>query len=501
MSTGEEKQVEQAAEAEAGAQTLWEQVVSETEKTAGTGRDRAQELATTAVEAAMQGIVTWDKDVIRSINNGIAALDRQITKQLSAIMHAPEFSKLEGTWRGLHHLVSNSETGTHLKIRLLNAPKRELAKDLERAVEFDQSQLFKKLYEDEFGTPGGEPYGALIGDYEFTNHPEDMEMLTKISGVAAAAFCPFVSAADPKMFGLESFEQLPNPRDLAKIFDTKPYIPWRSFRDSEDSRFVTLTMPRTLARLPYGETTKKVDEFNFQEAILDSKGNAQPMRHDQFCWMNTAYVMGARLTDAFAKTGFCTAIRGRENGGSVEGLPTYIFKSEDGDDDQKCPTEVGITDRREKELSDLGFLALSHNKNTDFSVFYGGQTTQKPKKYDRANATANAKISARLPYVMATSRFTHFLKVIARDKIGSFMEAEDCQKWLNRWITNYVSADDNPPPEQRARYPLAEARVEVKEDPESPGAYNAQIHMRPWLQMEELNAAMSMVARIPKQSS
>jgi type VI secretion system protein ImpC len=415
-------------------------------------------------------------------------------------MHAPKLQQLEGTWRGLHHLVMNTETSAMLRLRVIDCSKRELFKDLDRAVEFDQSQAFKKLYENEFGTPGGEPYGALIGDYEFTNHPEDIDLLSKMSNVAAAAFCPFITSASPQLFGFESFTELSKPRDLEKIFDTVEYAKWKAFRESEDSRFVTLTMPRVLARLPYGSMTTPVDEFDYEEGELDARGKPKPMAHEHYCWMNAAYVLGTRLTDAFAKYGFCVAIRGAEGGGKVEGLPAHVFISDDGDPDLKCPTEIGITDRREAEMSKLGFLPLCHYKNTDYAVFFGAQTAQKPKKYDRPEATANAAISARLPYLMATSRFAHYLKVIGRDKIGSFMEVEDCQKWLERWIANYISADPKPSEDVKARYPLREAKIEVREVPGQPGTYNAIAWLRPWLQLEELTTSMRLVARIPQLS-
>ncbi|MCS7466687.1 type VI secretion system contractile sheath large subunit [Stieleria sp. ICT_E10.1] len=497
MSTGEtEGQAEQQSTTETEeSASLLETAIAATKKTE---RSRAEELIKTLTEEALKGTVTFDKDVMRSINAAIAGIDAKMSTQLAAIMHHEKFQKLEGSWRGLHHLVQNSETGDSLKIRVLNCGKRELFKDMDRAVEFDQSQLFKKLYEDEFGTPGGAPYGALIGDYEFTNHPEDIDLLTSVSGVAASAFCPFISATAPQLFGFDEWTELSKPRDLARIFDSAEYTKWKSFRESEDSRFCVLTMPRTLARLPYGANTKTIDEFAYEEVPVGRKGESIHVAHNEFCWMNTAYVMGTKLTDAFAKTGFCTTIRGVENGGKVEGLPSYIFKADDGDMDLKCPTEIAITDRREKELSDLGFLPLCHFKNTDYSVFFGAQTTQKPKLYDRPEATANAAISARLPYIMATSRFSHYLKVLGRDKIGSFMEASDCEAWLDRWIHNYVTSDPNPPSDVRARYPLAEARVEVKEIPGKPGSYNAVAWMRPWLQMEELTTSMRMVASIPK---
>jgi type VI secretion system protein ImpC len=383
---------------------------------------------------------------------------------------------------------------------MLNVSKRELNRDLTRAVEFDQSQLFKKIYENEFGTPGGEPYGALIGDYEWTNSPDDVETLRLISNVAASGFSPFVSAAGPGMFGFNDYTELSKPRDLAKIFETAEYMKWRSFRDSEDARFVSLVMPRVIARLPYGEKTKAIDEFSFEEAPSDASGAAKAMGHHEYCWMNAAYVMGARMTDAFAKTGFCVAIRGAEGGGKVENLPMHVFRSDDGDLDSQCPAEIGITDRREFELSNLGFLPVCHYKNTDYAVFFGSQTVQKPKKYDRPEATANAAISARLPYIMATGRFAHYLKVMARDKIGSLMEASDCEIWLNRWIGNYVNGNEKSGAESKLLKPLREARVEVREIPGKPGSYNAVAHLRPWLQLEELTTSMRLVASIPKKA-
>jgi type VI secretion system protein ImpC len=497
MSQADRSKSQAASSARATESSLLDQAIVATKTSE---RSQAEELLRTFTEEALKGTLTWDKDVTRTINAGIKALDAVISKQLAAIMHAPEFQKLEGTWRGLNYLVMNSETGTELKIRALNVTKRELFKDLERAVEFDQSTLFKKIYENEFGTPGGEPYGALIGDYEFTNHPEDIDLLSKVSNVSAAAFAPFITAASPKLMGLDSFADLAKPRDLAKVFDTVEYAKWRSFRESPDSCFVALTLPRVLGRLPYGANTKPVDEFDFEEVELDRSGRAKPVPHDHYCWMNTAYVYGARLTDAFAKTGFCTAIRGAENGGKVENLPAHIFVSDDGDLDMKCPTEIGITDRREAELSKCGFLSLGHYKNTDYSVFFGAQTANKPKKYDQPDATANAAIAARLPYVMAISRISHFLKVIARDKIGSFMETEDCQDFLERWIAQYVCADKKPTAEMKARLPLAEAKIEVQEIPGAPGSYRAIAFLRPWLQMEELTASMRVVAKIPQRA-
>jgi type VI secretion system protein ImpC len=483
-----------AATTEGGALSLLDQAISATKQTEP---ERATELLKTLTEEALKGTVTYSKNLTQTFNKAIALIDEKLSKQLSAILHNPKFQQLEGSWRGMHYLVMNSETSSSLKIRCINMTKKELYRDLSKAVEFDQSQLFKKIYENEFGTPGGEPYGALIGDYEWTNHPEDMEALSLISNVAAAAFAPFISAASPKILGLDSYTQLSAPRDLEKIFESVEYAKWKSFRESDDSRFVTMVMPRVLSRLPYGHQTKPIDEFDFEEAPIE-KGKTRPMPHEHFSWMNAAYVMGARLTDAFAQYGWCTAIRGAEGGGKVQNLPSYTFKSDDGDPDQQCPTEIGITDRREAELSKLGFLPLCHYKNTDYAVFFGAQTTQKPTKYDRPEATANAAISARLPYIMASARFAHYLKVMARDKIGSFMEAADCEVWLNRWIANYVNGNEKSGQETRAKYPLREAAIQVKEVPGKPGSYQAVAHLRPWLQMEELTTSLRMVARIPK---
>jgi len=489
------------AQAAAGAETqdvsLLDQVIK-----AGfspqTKRTRVAEMLDALVEEAMHGTAIFDRTTTRTLNETIKKLDEKLSNQLSVVLHNAEFQKLEGSWRGLRHLVFGSETSTMLKIRVLNIPKNEMTKDLEDALEFDQSELFKKIYSSEYDMPGGEPYACLLGDYEFSNHPQDIGLLEKMSGIAAAGFCPFISAASHELFGFNSWTDLPDVRDLAKIFDTVDYIKWRSFRDSPDSRFVTLVCPRVLSRLPYGANTKPIAEFNFEEVDLDdTKTKARPVDHNHYAWMNAAYVMGTNLTRAFSLYGFCTAIRGVENGGKVEGLPAHIFRSDDGDLDLKCPTEVGITDRRENELSRLGFLPLCHFKNTDYAVFFGAQTCHKPKKYDRAFATANEEISARLPYIMATSRFAHYLKTIARDKIGSFMEREDCEKWLNRWINNYVNANPTAGPKLRAQYPLREAKVEVEEVPGKPGAYNAKVFMRPWLQLEELTASLSMVAEIP----
>ena len=493
-------QAQPLAEAELAS---FQQVLQETEQraieiTSAPDKARVAELLGAVKEQALQGTLVWNRNTTNTLKQTLAEIDAVISRQLAAVMHSEEFQKLEGSWRGLHHLVDKTETGDGLKIRVLSASKKDLQKDFTRAVEFDQSSIFKRVYENEFGMPGGEPYGALIGDYEFTKHPEDIELVAKMSEVAAAAFCPFLTAASPSLFGFGDWTELGKPRDLEKTFTTPEYTTWRSFRERDEARFVTFAMPRVLARLPYGKNTKQVEEFDYEEVEVDKKGHAKTVAHKDYCWMNAAYVLGTTLTAAFAKYGWCTAIRGVEGGGKVEGLPVHVFKSDDGDIDAKCPTEIGITDRREAELSKLGFLPLCHFKNADYSVFFGAQTAQKPKKYDKPEATANAAISARLPYILATSRFAHFLKVMARDKIGSFLELSDCETWLNNWIMNYVNANPGAGQEMKARFPLADAKIEVKEVPGKPGSYNAVAWLRPWLQLEELTTRLSLVARIPK---
>ncbi len=473
-----------------------EQAIGATKQTEAS---RAEELIKTLTEEAMKGTVSWNKNLTVTFREAITLLDKQISEQLSEVMHHPDLQKLEGSWRGLNYLVMNSETSSTLKVRMISITKKELHKDLSKAVEFDQSQIFKKVYESEFGSAGGEPYGALIGDYEFTNHPEDIESLRLMSNVAASGFSPFLSAASPALFGFDEWSELSKPRDLDKVFESLEYAQWRSFRESADSRFVSLTMPKVLARLPYGQATSPIEEFGFEEFEVDTvSGIAVNAKHNDYCWMNSSYVLGAKLTDAFSKYGFCTAIRGAEGGGRVDNLPTHFFMSDDGDPDMKCPTEIGITDRREAELGKLGFLPLCHYKNTNYAVFFGAQTCQKPAIHDSPEVTANAAISARLPYMMATSRFAHYLKVMARDKIGSFMEAEDVESWLNRWILSYVNASEGGGQEIRAKYPLADARVQVKEIPGAPGSYNAVAWLKPWLQMEELTTSLRLVAKIPQ---
>lgn len=446
------------------------------------------------VEDIMAGEMKVSADTEQMINDRIAEIDELISAQLNEIMHHPDFQKLEGSWRGLHYLVHESETGTMLQIRVLNTSKKELLRDLERAKEFDQSALFKKVYSAEFDIFGGNPYGALIGDFEFGKHPQDLALLRRISQVAAAAHAPFISAAAPQMFGWESFEELPETRDLAEIFRSREYDKWKSFRESEDSRYVGLTLPRVLIRAPYGQATVPVEEFGYEEDV-DGRD------HSKYLWANAAYAMGARMTDAFAKYGWCAWIRGVENGGLVQGLPLHNFTTDDGESTNKCPTEVNIGGRREQELADLGFIGLAHAKNTDYAAFFSAQSCQKPFEYDTDAATANARLSTQLPYILMTSRFAHYLKAIARDKIGSFMSRKDCELWLNNWITNYVTPDETASDNAKRERPLFEARISVEDDPRRPGCYRAIAHLRPHYQLEKLSVSMRLVSELPTAGS
>lgn len=454
-------------------------------------KESAKDMIAEFVGQVMSGQLTMSKNMDVAINARIAEIDRLVTAQMNEIMHHEDFQKLEGSWRGIHHLVKNSLTGTQLKIRVMSVSKKELLKDFERALEFDQSNMFKKIYEEEYGTFGGAPYGALIGDYEFGNHPQDMALLESISGVAAAANAPFISAASAGMFGWDTFSEMSEVRDVSKIFDRTEYMKWRSFRESEDSRYVGLTLPHVLGREPYGAATKPTETFRFEEDVDGTD-------HKKYLWTNAAYAMATRLTEAFSMHGWCVAIRGVEGGGLVDGLPTHTFATDEGEIAMKCPTEVAITDRREKEFSDNGFIPLVHCKNTDYAAFFATQSCQKAKKYDTDEANANARLSTQLQYIFAVSRFAHYLKAMMRDKIGSYMSREEASLFLNRWIKNYVLANDVAPASQKAKFPLREARVDVAEVPGKPGVYRAVAFLRPHFQLDELSVSLRLVAELPK---
>ncbi|MEN8148209.1 MAG: type VI secretion system contractile sheath large subunit [Planctomycetota bacterium] len=459
--------------------------------------DRAKEavegaVATLAEQALKDSSVISD-DALKSIEAMIAAIDVKLTEQVNLVLHHEDFQKLEGSWRGLHHMVNNTETDEMLKIRVMNISKKDLAKNLKKfkGTAWDQSPIFKKMYEEEYGQFGGEPYGCFVGDYYFDHSPPDVELLGELSKIAAAIHAPFISAADPTVLQMDSWQELSNPRDLTKIFQTPEYAAWKSLRESEDSRYVGLAMPRFLARLPYGANTAPVEEFDFEE---DTEG----ADHGHYTWANAAYAMATNINSAFKNYGWCTRIRGIESGGAVENLPTHTFPTDDGGVDMKCPTEIAISDRREAELAKNGFMPLIHKKNSDFAAFIGAQSLQAPAEYDDPDATANANLAARLPYLFASCRFAHYLKCIVRDKVGSFKERGDMQAWLQDWIMQYVDGDPAHSSETtKAQKPLAAAEVVVEEVEGNPGYYTSKFFLRPHYQLEGLSVSLRLVSKLP----
>jgi type VI secretion system protein ImpC len=454
-------------------------------------QERGKDMVKEFVNQVLEGKMTLSRDAEASIGMRIAEIDRLISLQLNEVMHHPSFQKLEGTWRGIKHLLDQSETNDGLKIKLLNVNKKDLLRDLQRAPEFDQSAFFKKVYEEEFGVFGGAPFAALVGDYEFGRGGEDVELLEKVSQVASAAHAPFLTAAAPELLNLSEYNQLTGIRDISKVFDSTEYAKWKSFRASDDSRYVALTLPHVLMREPYGKDTRQIDEFAYEEGV-DGRD------HSKYLWGNAAYALAARLTNSYAKYGWCAAIRGVEGGGLVEGLATHNFRTDEGDLALKCPTEVSITDRREKELADQGLVPLVHCKGTDYAAFFSVQTANKPKVYDKPEANANARLSSQLPYMLAMSRFAHYLKAMMRDKLGSAMSRSQAETYLNQWIANYVIMDDNASSAAKAEKPLREARIEVMEVAGKPGALRAVAFLRPHFQLDELTVSLRLVADLPQ---
>lgn len=436
------------------------------------------------------GAVIVSNDLVGSIEMRIAAIDELLSAQVSKILQAPEFQRKESSWRGLHKLVQSSVT-ENTKVRVFNCTKKELLRDFKSASDFDQSSLFKCIYESEYGTFGGDPYSAFVGDFEFDAMPEDIQLLEQISHVAAAAHAPFLSAANPGMFAMGSFSEIPRPRDMGKLFNTSDYARWNSFRQSDDSRYVGLTLPRVIARLPYGSKTVSVDMFNFEENVDENNAGSS------YLWVNAAYELAGRMVEAFEEYGWCAAIRGVEGGGLVNALPTHSFVSQTGEKVMQCPTEVAISDRREKELADLGFIPLVHCKGTDYAAFFAVQSVNKPRKYDSEQANANAKLSSQLQYIMTTSRFAHYMKLIVRDKVGSFMSRSECQDFLQSWINQYVVGSDNVGVHIKATHPLREATIDVVDVPGCPGSYRAVAYLKPHFQLEGLSMSLRLVAEIP----
>jgi type VI secretion system protein ImpC len=458
-------------------------------------KEAVEEAVKTLAEQALSKTNLISDDAVKTIEAMIAAIDKRLSDQVNKIMHHEDFQKLEASWRGLHYLVNNTETDEMLKIKVLNISKKDMHSTLKKfkGTAWDQSPLFKKIYEHEYGQFGGEPFGCLVGDYEFDHRPTDVEFLNGIAQISAAAHVPFIAAAAPTLMNMESWQELANPRDLTKIFQTPDYAAWRSLRESEDSRYIGLTMPRFLARLPYGAKTVPVEEFAFEEDVEHAD-------HSKYTWSNAAYAMGANINKAFKLYGWCSRIRGIESGGAVEGLPTHTFPTDDGGVDMKCPTEIAISDRREAELAKNGFMPLLHKKNSDFAAFIGAQSLQKPFEYDDPDATANANLAARLPYLFAVCRFAHYLKCIVRDKIGSFKERDDMEKWLNKWISNYVETNPATASEaDKARKPLAAAQVVVEEVEGNPGYYTSKFFLRPHYQLEGLTVSLRLVSKLPSE--
>ncbi|MFV0360831.1 type VI secretion system contractile sheath large subunit [Tropicimonas sp.] len=461
--------------------------------------DSAKSAVETAVKTlaqqALENATVISDDVLMSMESIIAEIDRKLTDQINRILHNDEFQQLESAWRGLYHLVNNTETDEMLKIRVMNISKKDLHKTLKKykGTAWDQSPVFKKLYEEEFGQFGGEPYGCLVGDYHFNHSPADVELLGEIAKVAAAAHAPFITGADPSLMQFESWQELSNPRDLTKIFQTPEYAAWRSLRESEDSKYLGLAMPRFLGRQPYGAKGDPVDEFAFEEET----GNSES---EYFTWVNAAYAMATNITRSFKLYGWCSRIRGVESGGTVEGLPVHTFPTDDGGVDMKCPTEIAISDRREAELAKNGMMPLIHRKNTDLAAFIGAQSLHRPAEYDDPDATANANLAARLPYLFATCRFAHYLKCMVRDKIGSFKSRDDMQVWLKKWIDQYVDYNPGHSSEAtKAEKPLTAADVVIQDVEGNPGYYTSQFFLRPHYQLEGLTVSLRLVSKLPSE--
>jgi len=459
--------------------------------------DRQKEAVEGAVKTLAEQVLSSadvvSDDAVRTIEAIIAEIDKRLSEQVNQILHAEEFQKIEGAWRGLHHLVNTTETDEMLKIKVFNVSKKDLGKQLKKfkGTAWDQSPLFKKIYEEEYGQFGGEPFGCLVGDYHFDHSPPDVAMLQELSQIAASAHAPFITGAAPTLLNMDSWQELANPRDLTKIFQTAEYAPWRSLRESEDSRYLGLAMPRFLSRLPYGSKTDPVEEFAFEEDVEGAD-------HNKYTWANAAYAMATNITRSFKAYGWCSQIRGVESGGTVDSLPCHTFPTDDGGVDMKCPTEIAISDRREAELAKNGMMPLLHRKNTDMAAFIGAQSLQQPAEYDDPDATANANLAARLPYLFATCRFAHYLKCIVRDKIGSFAEREDMESWLNQWISNYVEPNPAQASEaDKARKPLAGAEVTVAEVEGNPGYYTSKFFLRPHYQLEGLTVSLRLVSKLP----
>lgn len=448
----------------------------------------------TLVREALSDDSVISEDILDTIDQMLAKIDEKLSAQVNEIIHHPEYQKLESSWRGLAYTVNNTESDATLKVNVMNVSKAELERELRGypGAKWDQSPVFKKIYEAEFGQLGGQPYGALIGDFYFDHSASDVRLLRDLGKIAASAHAPFISSAAPTLLGMDSWNELGNPRDLSTVFDTPDYAGWHSLRDSENSRYLAITLPRVLARNVYGQNGEPVEEFNFEETTDGHEGK-------HYAWMNAAHAMAVNINRAHKEYGWTVQIRGVQSGGEISSLPVHNFDTGDGSTDMKCPTEYAISDRREGELSKSGLISLIHRKNTDRAAFIGAQSLYRPKKYQNEEATASDNLSARIPYIFAVSRFSHYLKCMVRDMIGSGREREQLERELQGWINQYVhgnpaTASDR----EKALLPLAAAKVEIIADEENPGYYMGKFFLRPHYQLEGMDIGMSLVSKLPK---
>lgn len=500
MAEVEEVETEAAAGAEAtafGSSDFENLLKKEFRPKSDQAKSAVEQAVKTLAAQALANTALVSDDALRTIEGIVAEIDKKLTEQVNLILHHEDFQQLESAWRGLHYLVNNTETDEMLKIRVLNISKKDMHKTLRKykGTAWDQSPIFKKVYEEEFGQFGGEPYGSLVADYHFDHSPPDVELLGEMAKIAAAAHAPLITGANPTLFQMDSWSELANPRDLTKIFQTPEYAAWRSLRESEDSKYVGMAMPRFLGRLPYGSKTDPVEAFSFEEETDGSD-------HSKYGWVNAAYGMAVNINRSFKEYGWCSRIRGIESGGAVENLPSHTFPTDDGGIDMKCPTEIAISDRRESELANNGMMPLIHRKNSDLAAFIGAQSLHKPAEYDDDDATANAALAARLPYLFSTCRFAHYLKCIVRDKVGSYKSRDDMQLWLQNWIDQYVDRNSATSPEEvKARQPLAAAEVVVEEVEGNPGYYSSKFFLRPHYQLEGLSVSLRLTSKLPSEKS
>lgn len=444
-------------------------------------------------ELSKIGNVNTEQNVITCLDKEIVNIQEQLSWYLNAILHNKDFQRIEGSWTAIYRLIKNINLSSSLKIRLLDISVDEIRDDLENATEFDQSDLFKKLYEDEYGSPGGEPISCLIFDYYMRKNMQDFYLISQLADTVSAAHIPTIASVDPSMFDIKEFSSLYEPKDLHEVFENIQLAPWHSFRQKDSARYITMVLPKVLQRLPYGENNS-IKTFGFKEQI-------DPNNNSDFCWGNAAYSMAQCIANAFDQYGWVSAIRGVDSGGKVEDLPLHSYTSLSGELSYLCPTEIAITDRREKELSDLGFLPLCYFKKTNYAVFFGGQTAILPTKYSEDSATANSQLSSSLPCLLSASRFVHYMKCMIRDYIGSISSQDDIQMKLQKWLAGYVTLNTAASMEVKARFPLAAAKVQVFEKLGEPGQYYAVVYVKPHFQLESIDISTRLVAELPSKKT